>query len=148
MCCINSHLRGQLMWYVFIYYLLMWRWVWTQSSFTVTEQGGWWWKCSHVDKDRLCIRPGWLPVTSWAQSVWHQGKWGEAATLNSGYQLTFAFLIMAVLRALISVTVYACSQDNKQLLEQNEPLLMSAVASSIMFYATQEVNSNNVSVKI
>lgn len=22
--------------------------VWTQSSFTVTEEGGWWWKCSHV----------------------------------------------------------------------------------------------------
>jgi len=55
---------------------------------------------------------------------------------------------MAVLRALISVTVYACSQDNKQLLQQNDPLLMSAVASSIMFNATQEVNSNNVSVKI
>lgn len=89
--------------------------VWTQSSFTITEEGGWWWKCSDVDKGRLRIRPGWLPVTSWDQSVWHQGKWGEAATLTLGYQLTFEFLIMAVLRALISESVYACSQQNKQI---------------------------------
>lgn len=94
-------------------------------------------------------KAGLLPVTSWDQSVWHQGKWGEAATLTLGYHLTFVFLIMAVLRALISITVYACSQGKKQLYEQNELVSISADSSSIMFEPDAiQVNSNNVSVKI